>query len=78
MKSFAEQLQDYINTSKNEKLNRYNRLKAERIRVLGHMFDLLIMLRVIDKVKSSQPLTSTLDQHMLAHILVNKHYKDPR
>ena len=78
MKTFAEQLQDYMSVSKKEKRNRQRFLKGERVKDLGHMFDLLRILDVFKEVKSSQPLTASIDQHMLVHVLVNKYYKDPR
>ena len=78
MKTFAEQLQEYVSVSKNEKRNRQRFLKRERVKYLDRMFDLLQILGVVKEVKSSQPLSSCLDQHMLVHILVNKYYKDLR
>ena len=76
MKTFAEQLQEYVNVSRNEKLNRHNFLRGERIRLINHMFDLLQILGVIKDVRST--LISHLDKHTLIYVLVNKHYKDPR
>jgi hypothetical protein len=79
MKTFAEQLQEYVNAGRNERLNRQRFLKTERIKYLGHLFDLLRILDVIkDEDRSSHPLTAWANQHTLAFMLVNKYYKDPR
>jgi hypothetical protein len=76
MKTFVEQLQEYVSVSKSEKLNRQRFLKRERVKYLDRMFDLLQILGVVKEVKSSHPFSSCLEQYMLAHILVNKYYKD--
>ena len=71
MRSFEAQLQTYIDANRSEKLNRHNFLNHERIKHLGHMLDVLQILGVTHA-------ESTLNQHMLAHALVNRYYPAPR
>lgn len=78
MKTFIEQLQDYVNISRRDKLNRHKFMKHERSKLLSNMFDLLIALGVVKEVKSSNPFIAGIGHHQaLVYALVDKYYKDP-
>ena len=73
MKSFAVQLQEYVDTIKNEEKNRLNFKRNEKVRLISHMVDLLEILGVI----SGKPV-SLINKNMMLYLLVNKYYKDPK
>lgn len=78
MKSFAEQLQDYLNSHKSDSLNRFNFLQDKRVKTLGHMSDLLQILGVIPSAVVGNYYNAVLTQHQTVYLLVNKYYKPPR
>lgn len=78
-KTFVEQLSDYVNASKNDKLNKHKFLKHQRVKNLNHMVDLLEVLGVLQGniVYRIMNLTE-IDRHLMVQLLVDKYYKAPR